>query len=180
MILGAHNAITYLKPKCLFLRPFKWIAKCQSLSIEELIHKGVKCFDLRVRFDNKGNPYLCHGLIRYCGSFYSILHTIAAQQVVYIRLGYEGTYKDKDFDTFKNLCRTCKENAPLVKFQFCCKYPEWQVIEDNFDKPLVEAQVVPSWKNFWLGPKYLSKYQDTKIQQYKDQDIIVLADFIYA
>lgn len=49
------------------MRPFAFMARCQETTISQQWAFGVRCFDLRVRFDADGKPYPCHGLIRYDG-----------------------------------------------------------------------------------------------------------------
>lgn len=60
--LGSHNTFTYLKPRKwyhYFCIPF---ARCQTKNIREQIKSGIRSFDIRVRFDDNGDIYLCHGL----------------------------------------------------------------------------------------------------------------------
>lgn len=61
-IIGTHNSMTYLRPQKWygwFIIPF---ARCQRKTIEEQWHDGARCFDLRIRFTKKGEPYFAHGL----------------------------------------------------------------------------------------------------------------------
>jgi hypothetical protein len=37
-------------------------ARCQRKTIEEQWYDGARCFDLRIRFTKKGEPYFAHGL----------------------------------------------------------------------------------------------------------------------
>lgn len=65
MVLGSHNSWSYLKPRLWFLRPFAFTARCQEKTIKEQYDLGVRCFDLRLRFNKKGKPVIAHGLIEY-------------------------------------------------------------------------------------------------------------------
>lgn len=61
-IIGTHNSMTFLPPEHWygwFMIPF---ARCQRKTIEEQWHDGARCFDLRIRFTKKGEPYFAHGL----------------------------------------------------------------------------------------------------------------------
>lgn len=61
-IIGTHNSMTYLPPEHWygwFMTPF---ARCQRKTIEEQWYDGARCFDLRIRFTKKGEPYFAHGL----------------------------------------------------------------------------------------------------------------------
>ena len=65
-MLGSHNSWSYLKPKCWLLYPFRFMSRCQSVDImEQYEDYGVRCFDLRVEFDEYGILYVAHGLMRY-------------------------------------------------------------------------------------------------------------------
>ena len=59
MILGSHNSWSYLPVKQWYFTPFAFTARCQSIDIRTQYEKyGVRCFDLRVRFDkNTGIVY---------------------------------------------------------------------------------------------------------------------------
>lgn len=61
-IIGTHNSMTYLRPAHWygwFIIPF---ARCQRKTIEQQWYDGARCFDLRIRFTKKGEPYFAHGL----------------------------------------------------------------------------------------------------------------------
>ena len=65
MELASHNSWSYLKPKKWWMRLFGFAAKCQRVDIKTQYEKyGVRCFDLRVRFDY-GMPIVSHGLAEY-------------------------------------------------------------------------------------------------------------------
>lgn len=52
-------------------------ARCQRVDIYEQYELyGVRCFDLRVRFDARGNLLLCHGLVEYDYSYYGLLSSL--------------------------------------------------------------------------------------------------------
>lgn len=61
-IIGSHNSFTYCKPKNLLSWIGIPIGRCQTKNIEEQIKSGIRLLDIRVRFDNSGYMYLCHGL----------------------------------------------------------------------------------------------------------------------
>ena len=66
MIYGSHNSWSFLKPKHWWLRPFAFTARCQNIDIEkQYLLYDVRCFDLRINFDKKGELYICHGPLRY-------------------------------------------------------------------------------------------------------------------
>lgn len=64
MKLASHNTMSYLKPQW-WVRPFAFMARCQSKDIYEQYKAGARMFDLRVTFDDNGTPYFAHGLASY-------------------------------------------------------------------------------------------------------------------
>ena len=90
MILGSHNSWSYLSVKQWWLRPFSFIAKCQDLSIIEQYNLGVRCFDLRIRFDKNPNLKVCHGIFEYNAYFIlSDLKWLNDKKDVYVRILHE-------------------------------------------------------------------------------------------
>ena len=68
MRLASHNTFTYLTPRKWWGRLLAFTARCQRVDFyDQLIAYNASMFDLRVRFDDNGKPYLCHGLIEYNG-----------------------------------------------------------------------------------------------------------------
>lgn len=63
--IASHNTMSYLKPDKWYMIPFRFIGKCQSLSIFEQYKLGIRMFDLRVIYDDKGHPKFAHGAIVY-------------------------------------------------------------------------------------------------------------------
>lgn len=61
LIISSHNSFTYLKPRNLLSCIGIPIGRCQTKNIIEQIKAGVRLLDIRVRFDNSGYMYLCHG-----------------------------------------------------------------------------------------------------------------------
>ena len=64
MIYESHNSFTYLQPRQWWLKPLAIFAKCQSLDFRQQYHAGVRCFDVRIRFDGY-TPVVCHGVVEY-------------------------------------------------------------------------------------------------------------------
>lgn len=94
MKLASHNSWTYLKPKRFFMRPFAFMARCQEVDIRQQWLEGVRLFDLRVRFDKYGEPYICHGLMRYKGDVHTLLKELndyaqEKHEVAYVRVMLE-------------------------------------------------------------------------------------------
>lgn len=68
-IIGSHNAVSYLKIEKWYMRPFGFIAKCQDQPIvDQIKNEGIRCLDMRVRLDKKGNWKHSHGKCDYTKS----------------------------------------------------------------------------------------------------------------
>lgn len=181
MILGSHNSISYKRPKYLIMGLLRKFAKCQDKTLSSQIRLGVKCFDFRIRFTDEGYPFMCHGIIEYPGSIELILQELNSLEGIYVRLCLENIYNDSNaYNHFINAYTYfCKKTYPNIKFMFCVKKPKWTIIENNFDKPFIEAQKSPHtlWE-ILKTPKGLLKYQKEKLETLKNSDAIVLQDFV--
>lgn len=117
MKLGTHNSMTYLKPKKWYMYPFKFMAKCQSMTIEEQYKYGVRYFDLRIYFDN-GTPKFKHGLITYEGDVSEVLSYLnKCKERVYVRLWLECSKRDSYQETmFKYTCSIFENIFSKIRF----------------------------------------------------------------
>ena len=62
MILGSHNSWSYLPLTKWWMKPFAFMAKCQDYNIKQQYELcGVRCFDLRIKFNKDGNLVIAHG-----------------------------------------------------------------------------------------------------------------------
>ena len=95
--IGSHNSMTYLPPKKWYMYPFKFVAKCQSSTIEEQYEKySIRMFDIRISFDKEtGKPEFRHGLISYKGNVDKVFEYLNSKGKVYVRLILEEYKEDK-------------------------------------------------------------------------------------
>ena len=56
--------MTYLRPKQWWGYLFIPFWRCQNKTIREQWAAGVRCFDLRVTFEEYGKPVFTHGIVR--------------------------------------------------------------------------------------------------------------------
>ncbi len=93
-IIGTHNSMTYLRPQHWYGYFMLPVARCQRKNLLKQWEAGARCFDLRIRFTEKGRAYFAHGLYECCyGSTnpYDALFLLAAQAIrtkedTYVRL----------------------------------------------------------------------------------------------
>ena len=65
-ILGSHNSWSYLPVRKWWMKPLIFAAKCQDLNIKDQYNiYNVRCFDLRIRFDENDGLIVAHGIIEY-------------------------------------------------------------------------------------------------------------------
>ena len=65
-ILGSHNSWSYLPVRKWWMKPLTFAAKCQDLNIKDQYNiYNVRCFDLRIRFDENDGLIVAHGIIEY-------------------------------------------------------------------------------------------------------------------
>jgi hypothetical protein len=98
-MIASHNSFTYLKPKKWWMRIGRFMAKCQSKTIQEQYEKyNARLFDLRVDFDKNDNVILRHGLAVYKiteSELYSILDFLNTREdKVFLDITFECSYKE--------------------------------------------------------------------------------------
>ena len=123
-ILGSHNSWSFLKERdwwMLITRPF---AKCQDIDIESQFNVGVRCFDLRLRFDEDSKLFLvCHGETIY-NSFleddldYLNVQASKIEGPLYIRVLLEdsGNRDDVVDSYFYDACLNLENKYKHIKF----------------------------------------------------------------
>lgn len=76
-MLGSHNSLSYLPCRKWWMYLINWAAKCQSKTLSEQYHSGVRYFDIRLKWDDKKEDWvIAHGLIEYKGDIRRILETL--------------------------------------------------------------------------------------------------------
>jgi len=147
VILGSHNSITGEQPSNLFARLLSLFCKCQKLDIIDQLEKGVRCLDIRVWRDSKGNWRYGHGLATYyfLNQNYSPIDLISACQHVYksIRKGDEPLYIrlilerscNNGKQAFKDLCENLEKTFPNIIFFEGRDKHSWEVLYQFKNSP---------------------------------------------
>jgi len=175
MIVGSHNSLSYCATRW-WCKPFAKFARCQSLDVYDQYRKGVRFFDIRIRY-SKGKIIVCHGLADYKVDLEDVLEYLD-EHGVYVRIAYE---RSNVWRGYEKWCMELTKEYPNIMFMFCVKKPEWRVIYNWFDKDLVEMQHSPSnIKEALRTPFGLLDKQRRKAKKYlkKCSDKIVLFDFV--
>lgn len=201
MKLASHNTVTYLPIKQWYLRPFTFMARCQSRSYIMQYKLGARFFDIRVRFDKNGKPYCAHGLAAYDINPSRIIGKLEKRafmddEEIYIRLLLESTSKrNADFQErcFKNFCERMERLYSFPHFFstniiFCGGQTkrDWHTVYDfkNPLPPIVELyasapkQRNPLWKICpYLYRKYITRKLETS-ELATRKDLLLMIDFI--
>lgn len=191
MILGSHNSWSYLPPKHWWQRPFAFMAKCQSATIEEqyTLH-NVRCFDLRVKF-KQGGLQVAHGLMTYDYTDSQLaadlcwLNEQAATEKVYLRVLHEVRNKKghngMNITLFQQFCKSIEETYPnlicwcgrnLYDWKFDYNFPTEPSCEE-----LYSSVSYPLYIDDWWPWMYAYIHNNGNIQRGTDKDILLI-DFV--
>lgn len=165
MKLASHNTFSYLPVRKWWMWPFAWMARCQRTDFWLQVESGVRMFDLRVRFDKRGLPVICHGLIEYRhGDNYigQALRYLQQSEVkpYYIRVVLETSkYDERQEDLFISFCDRLEHDwFPTLYFFGGNNRKDW-----NCKHPIYRFSVAPEIVHkyastttlFPKGPKWL-------------------------
>ena len=115
-ILGSHNTMSYLKPKNWFYKIFAFTARCQSKSIQDQYYiYDVRLFDLRFKFNKKGEVSFAHGAVEYEGNIEEIMNFLNSLNNIPVRIMLENKPGDKE-NEFKAWCEYLKNTYKNIRF----------------------------------------------------------------
>lgn len=188
MKLGTHNSMTYLKPKKWYLYPFRFIARCQSLTIQEQYNLGIRLFDIRISYDKNHNIEFRHGSMAFKGDVYETLAWLNQQGCpIDIRILLEEKKEDivkevlfiKDLDKFKSIFPnlTFYEGRRKFDWKQLVKLPTLEVVQ--LVSSMQGIKLDDLWP--WLYARIMNK---RNLKTYKEDfkyivdHIPILLDFI--
>lgn len=187
-ILGSHNSWSYLQAKHWWMIPFKFIARCQDLTIIEQYNLGVRCFDLRIRFNKRGELLVCHGFMEYNinkENLYSDLEWLSNKKDVYIRLIHEARnkkqYSSLSIKKFREFCINVLDKFPNIKFWNGRNLYYWTYDVVFYHNPSCEEKYSsvcsPKLIDDWY-PRLFAKTNNKKIIDKGTDKDILLIDFV--
>ena len=171
-MIGSHDSFTYMNPLHSIFKLFKFIWRTQTKSITEQYNCGVRYFDIRVKY-RRNRWYICHGVVTFNVSFYSIKHIIDFFNLHYLNSKLRIIYERGEYeDIFKKEIRDILDNDTL---SFACIKSKWEVlvnrdpiINDYTYKPILSNL---SWcenikrMNFFSTIKSWAKRHNPKINE---------------
>ena len=195
-MLGSHNSLTYLPCRKWWMYLINWAAKCQSKTLSEQYHSGVKYFDIRVRFDKKGKPVIAHGLVEYKGvveNYVSILNEIAKhyKNKVYVRFVLEFNRRPEDWNRQEVLLsefvqNLMKEYPYLIYDYIMCKWNEKVIVRYNSNIIYIFHRYSSTlgWKRFLWIPYWYAKLHNKNLMRTWDIELedkvnrVLMLDFV--
>ena len=207
MILGSHNSMTYLKPAKWWMWFGRFVTKCQKHDYKHQYEAGVRYFDFRISYDRFGNPQFSHGLVDFkCPrnhSIYDVFEFLNEKKDTYCRILFEkGT--DIEKEKFKYFVKDLIKKYPNLRFTQVIDKKTWtQLIDDEYlvklPQPIKDCYAsnngyfpqfskLPGilkskvWSGYiiddlwpWIYTVFNNK---KKFRQYKNDDVVLLMDFI--
>lgn len=168
--LASHNTMTYLPVKQWWLKPFAWMAKCQSKELYDQHKAGAIIYDFRVKpiikFDELNMPYIewqfGHGLITYKldEKFHDVYKVFSALDSyafrtptnVYGRILLEYNKRDAVIEEyFKRLCNYLETTMIDTKWCGGQTKADWSTIY-NFKNSL--PTIVEHYSSMPSNPKW--------------------------
>lgn len=139
-MLGSHNSLSYLPCRKWWMYLINWAAKCQSKTLSEQFHDGVRYFDIRLKWNDKKEDWvIAHGLIEYKGDIRKLLKTLDSfakfyNEKVYVRFLLEYNKRPDD------------EATKILKLDdfvtyVMIEYPniEYHLMETKWDEKVIET-----------------------------------------
>lgn len=190
MILGSHNSWSYLPPRWWWMRPIAFMAKCQRVDIRTQYERyGVRCFDLRVRFNNHGLGIVAHGIVEYCftaSKIYEDLAWLEKKGDAYVRVIHEvrtvKQYKNRQRNLFRHFCERLEQDYRDIRFwcgrEMCCWGYDYRFSGDDPTCLEVYASVCPPKlvDDWW--PWLFARLHNSAVLAAGTKKDVLLIDFV--
>ena len=174
------------------MKPFNFMAKCQCLNIKDQynIH-NVRCFDLRVRWNDNGEMVIAHGLMEYKYTWEMLdadLTWLNDKKDTYVRVLHEARskkqYTEYSVTRFRLFCETISQKYPNIHFWCGRNLYDWN-FDYNFN-PIKDEPTCTEKYSSVCTPKYLddwfpwlyAKRNNHLIKILGTKDDILLIDFV--
>lgn len=188
-MLGSHNSFTYLKPKGIINKLLLPWSKCQKLTLIEQYDKGVRYFDIRVRFKKDIGAIIVHNKTEYIGSVYKELEALNKyiKEPVYLRiiLDIRDVPNDKLFqkNSFINFVTSVKKNNCRFKVDSAIIFWKWEeLLNPIITVKEFHASVSFPWYKYILGTRYCAKItmesKDYISTEKKQSNEVILIDYV--
>lgn len=163
------------------------MARCQSVDIRKQYKLGVRCFDLRIRYNENG-LIIAHGIIEYdysIGSLIRDLEWLNEKGDCYVRLLFEARnlcqYNRLDALRFRNFCKYIESYCNTIHWWCGRNLYNWIVEYDFGIYPTCEEKYGSVSKHKWLyawWPWLYAKLNNRKIRSKETDKDILLIDYV--
>lgn len=183
-MIASHNSMSYLKPTKLRMKILTPWSKCQDLTIQSQLDKGVRYFDIRIRPHKKGDTYIahyCHNNIDYgvanLKDSLGLIDVYSANRIgikYFVRVTLDVREKPDDAEAmsswFKEYIEKAKETYHNILFDSIKIFWDWH----NDLGPQTVTVTEKHWsvvdKSWYEYPKTLKgfaeKYNSTFIEEF--------------
>lgn len=189
-IIGAHNSWSFLPVKKWWMKPFGFMAKCQSSNIRSqyLMH-NVRCFDLRIFFNDNDEMTIRHGMVVYEYTEEQLFKDLAflnnRADTCYVRVLHEVRCKKKytphETEEFQMFCEKMEKAFPRLKFWCGRNLVDWTVDYKFKNEPTCEEKYSsvcpPKVIDDWI-PVLYARLKNRKIRKEGTDKDILLIDFV--
>lgn len=194
-MLGSHNSCTYLPCKHWWMYLINWAAKCQSKTLSEQFHAGVRYFDVRVKWNEKNKEWvIAHGLIEYKGKVTRVLETLNSLAVfydedVYVRFLLEYNKMPNDEATkiinLKAYINCMRAGFPRLTYHLMETKWDEKVIEEytkgielthKYSSVLGKKRFL--WIPYWYAKLHNKKFKIENKELIEDTNNVLMLDFI--
>lgn len=142
-MLASHNSFSYAKPYKWWMYLFIPWARCQNKTIEQQYNSGVRYFDIRVRFNNKGNPNYVHNFIRFKGNPINELLKLPNKENIYVRIILDVRKEPKSLEESINL------RTVFINYLHTIQKVFWEA-QDTFNDKIYIDKAIVYWQ--WNMP----------------------------
>lgn len=192
-MIGSHNTFSYLPIKNRWRKIFKPWYKCQDKTILKQINVGARFFDIRVKFDKKGNLQIVHNKIVFDineSQFWDIMDSVKElanklNTILYFRIILDIRNRPRDFALQKcyliDFANRFNSIDKLICLEHTITYWNWKPTYyhiNNFSIIEDHASVKAKWYEYILGTKYYATKVGYKYINEHSSKNIYLLDFI--
>lgn len=186
MILGSHNSWSYLPPKKWYTKLFRFVAQCQDWDIKTQYEHGVRCFDLRIKY-NGDKLQVAHGAMVYKIDVADLLTDLCwlnSKGDVYVRVLHEvrtkKEYIDHSISHFRDDCSAFEQLYPNIKFWCGRNLYNWEEDYKFKHDPSCEEKyssvILPKFDDIY--PRYYAKKYNKQVYKTGTDKDILLIDFV--
>lgn len=167
------------------MKPIAFMARCQSKTIREQYELGVRCFDLRVRFNRRGLGIVAHGMVEYCftaSKIYEDLSWLDSQGDCMVRVLLEvrssRRYNKRNVTLFRQFCSRIEDSYTNIRFWCGRNLYNWAYDYDFFDYPscceMYASVCPPNILDDWWPWLYARRHNRKIREKGTDKDILLI------